>query len=323
GRQPRHDEGFRCRRGRSGGLRPPRPPRGCVRAHRECLLRRRDLDARHPDLAHRRSRTADRGTCRSDTRQARRRRAALRQHGASPRAPRRQSVRSGGADAQEGPGPTGGRVVKSLTVVAPVYNEEAVIDAFYAELKGVLGALEPRYFSRILFVVDRSQDSTLSIIRRIAAGDPAVQVLSLSSRFGHQMSLLAGIDHADADAIIMLDSDLQHPPSLIPQLIAEFENGFEIVHTLRQDSDDIGWITRSTARLFYRLINLVSDVEIIENAADFRLISRRVADVFRTRIRERNQFLRGLCGWVGFRSAAIPFRVRPRAAGVTKYSIRR
>jgi glycosyltransferase involved in cell wall biosynthesis len=187
----------------------------------------------------------------------------------------------------------------------------------------VLRTLEPAYLSRIMFVVDRGQDETLSILKNIASVDRAVQVLGLSSRFGHQMSLLAGIDHADADAIIMMDSDLQHPPSLIPRLLTEFENGCEIVHTLRQDTADVSWFKRTSSRLFYRMINRISDVRIIENAADFRLISRRVADVFRTRIRERNQFLRGLFGWVGFRTASVPFRVNPRVAGSTKYSIRR
>jgi dolichol-phosphate mannosyltransferase len=213
--------------------------------------------------------------------------------------------------------------VKTLTVVCPVYNEEAVIEAFYDELQGVLRGLEARYQTRIMFVVDRSQDATLSILKGIASRDPSVQILGLSSRFGHQMSLLAGIDYADADAIIMMDSDLQHPPSLIPQLLLAFDNGCDIVHTLRQDSAAVGWFKRASSRLFYWVINSISDVQIIENAADFRLISRRVADVFRTQIRERNQFLRGLIGWVGFRTTAIPFQVDARAAGTTKYSISR
>jgi polyisoprenyl-phosphate glycosyltransferase len=213
--------------------------------------------------------------------------------------------------------------VKTLTVVCPVFNEEAVIEAFYLELGAVLRVLEPNYLARMMFVVDRGEDRTLSILKQIAAADPRVQVLGLSSRFGHQMSLLAGIDHADTDAIIMMDSDLQHPPSLIPRLLAEFEAGCEIVHTLRQDSADISWFKRTSSRLFYRSLNRISNVRIIENAADFRLISRRVADVFRTKIRERNQFLRGLFGWVGFRSAFVPFLVSRRPAGTTKYSVRR
>jgi len=213
--------------------------------------------------------------------------------------------------------------VKTLAVVCPVYNEAAVIEAFYDELKRVLLSVEPHYATRIMFVVDRSEDATLSILERIAAVDRSVQVLALSSRFGHQMSLLAGIDHADADAIIMMDSDLQHPPKILPRLLAEFENGCEIVHTLREDSPEVSWFKRVTSRMFYRLINMISDVQIMPNAADFRLISRRVADVFKTRIRERNQFLRGLFGWVGFRAATVPFRVQPRRAGATKYSIHR
>jgi polyisoprenyl-phosphate glycosyltransferase len=213
--------------------------------------------------------------------------------------------------------------VKTLTVLCPVYNEAPVIEAFYDELKRVLRSIEPRYDTRIMFVVDRGEDATLSILERIAAVDRSVQVLALSARFGHQMSLLAGIDHVDADAVVMMDSDLQHPPAVIPQLLAEFENGCEIVQTLREDSPEVSWFKRVSSRLFYRAINMISDVQIIPNAADFRLISRRVADVFKTKIRERNQFLRGLFGWIGFRSATVPFRVHPRKAGTTKYSIRR
>lgn len=213
--------------------------------------------------------------------------------------------------------------MKTLTVVAPVYNEAPVIEAFYAEVKQVLLGLEPAYRSRILFVVERSSDATLSIVKRIAAADDSVQVLALSSRFGHQMALLAGIDHAEGDAVVMLDSDLQHPPELIPELVREFENGSDIVHTLRLDGPGVNWFKRTSSRLFYRMFNRIADVPINESAADFRLISRRVADVFRYEIRERNQFLRGLFGWVGFRSAAVTFRARRRAAGETKYSTRR
>jgi glycosyltransferase involved in cell wall biosynthesis len=213
--------------------------------------------------------------------------------------------------------------VKTLTIICPVFNEEAVIRSFYKELKAVVARLEPQYVHAILFVVDRCDDGTLSILKDIAGADAAVQILALSARFGHQMSLLAGIDHAMGDVLIMMDSDLQHPPDLIPELVAEYEKGFEIVHTLREDSREISWAKRTSSRLFYRMINQISDVEIRQNAADFRLVSRRVADVFRSQIRERNQFLRGLFGWVGFNATAVPFRVRARGAGRTKYSVRR
>jgi dolichol-phosphate mannosyltransferase len=213
--------------------------------------------------------------------------------------------------------------MKTLTIISPVYNEAEVIESFYQALSKELNDLAKRYESRILFVLDRSNDGTLDILKRIATADGSVGILALSSRFGHQMSLLAGIDHADSDAVIMMDSDLQHSPSLIPTLLERFEQGYDIVHTIREDEQELGLLKRLSARLFYRLINSLSKVPINESAADFRLISRRVARVFQTQIRERNQFLRGLFSWVGFRSVGVPFRVGTRAAGTSKYSLAR
>lgn len=213
--------------------------------------------------------------------------------------------------------------MKTLCVICPVYNEEEVIEKFYQELKAVLLTLTEEYQPSILFVVDRCRDHTLDILKRLSQTDPWVQILGLSSRFGHQMSLVAGMDHCDADLIVMMDSDLQHPPGLIPTMLAKYEEGYEIVYTLRQDSPEVNFFKRVSSRMFYRMINKISDVPINESAADFRLITRRVADVFRYQIRERNQFLRGLFGWVGFKSIGIPFKVRKRGAGRSKYSIGR
>lgn len=211
--------------------------------------------------------------------------------------------------------------MKSLSVICPVYQEEEVIESFYEELSAVLVGLADSYESTILFVVDRGQDSTLDILKRIAQHDRSVRILALSSRFGHQMSLVAGMDHCNADAVIMLDSDLQHPPSLILDMVKEFEKGNDIVYTLRQDTPAISLFKRTSSKLFYRLINQMSEVPINESAADFRLISRRVVEIFQNDIREQDQFLRGLFGWVGFKSTGLTFPVRERKAGKSKYSL--
>lgn len=211
--------------------------------------------------------------------------------------------------------------MKTLSIICPVYEEEEVIADFYEELSAVLSTLAESYKSTILFVVDRGRDSTLQILKRIAQGDSSVRILALSSRFGHQMSLVAGMDHCDCDAVIMLDSDLQHPPSLIPRMLKEFENGCDIVYTVRQDTHAIGVFKRMTSKLFYRFINKISEVPINESAADFRLISRRIVEIFQNDIRERDQFLRGLFGWVGFNAIGIPFEVGERKAGRSKYSL--
>jgi glycosyltransferase involved in cell wall biosynthesis len=212
---------------------------------------------------------------------------------------------------------------RTLTVICPVFNEEEVIASFYEALHAVLAGLRDRYEAKILFVVDRCDDRTLDILKDISARDRSVQILSLSSRFGHQMSLLAGIDYCHSDVLIMMDSDLQHPPTLIPLLLEKFEEGFDIVFTIREEPAEIGFLKRLSSKLYYRMINLISQVPIKENAADFRLFSRRVAEVFQNQIRERNQFLRGLFSWVGFRSVEIYFKAEPRPAGISKYSFGR
>lgn len=213
---------------------------------------------------------------------------------------------------------------RKLTVLAPVYNEEEVIEAFYLRLKDVLSGLAADYDASILFVLDRSSDRTLEILRALARRDPVVQLLALSSRFGHQMSLLAGIDAArDADIIIMMDSDLQHPPETLPDLLRTHDEGYDVVYTVRTENEDSGLLRRSVGRLFYRILSRLSEVPISENAADFRLISRRVADVIRRDIRERNMFLRGLFSWIGFRQKPVHFAAAARAAGRSKYTLSR
>jgi polyisoprenyl-phosphate glycosyltransferase len=213
--------------------------------------------------------------------------------------------------------------MRTLTVVCPVYEEEEVISEFQAELRSVLAALAGRWSATTLFVVDRGADRTLEILRGIAARDPSVRVLALSARFGQQMALRAGLDHSDSDAVLMMDSDLQHPPTLIPDLLAGLDQGYDVVYTIREDAADLSPLKRLGSRAFYRLINALSETRIPEGAADFRVVSRRVAEVFRHRIPERRAFLRGLFAWVGFRSLAIRYRPGRRRAGRTKYSLRR
>ncbi len=212
--------------------------------------------------------------------------------------------------------------MRTLTVIAPVYNEEEVILDFYRELKKELESLSG-YRTTILFSVGRGTDKTLQLLKEVAEKDRAVRVLYLSSRFGHQMQLLAGIDHADTDAVIMMDSDLQHPPSVIPKLLAEFEKGNDVVYTVREKPSDQSFYRKWSSDIFYWFLNKISDVRISGNAADFRLISRRVAKILREDIRERNLFLRGIVPWMGFSQIAVSFAAHPRRAGKSKYSFSR
>jgi glycosyltransferase involved in cell wall biosynthesis len=213
--------------------------------------------------------------------------------------------------------------MKKLSVITPVYNEEEVIAEFHRQLAAELDRLSERYESEVIYIVDSCPDRSLEILRGIAQGDPRVKVLALSARFGHQMALVAGIDHAHGDAVIMLDSDLQHPPALIPVMLAEFEKGYDVVFTIRKNPRGSGLFKSLTSGMFYAVINRLSQIPILESAADFRLISARIARVFQREIRERNQFLRGLVSWVGFKRIGIPFETRERGGGRTKYSIAR
>lgn len=213
--------------------------------------------------------------------------------------------------------------ITKLTIVAPVFNEEAVIAQFHLRVSATLSTLQD-VDSQIIYVVDKCTDNTLEVLRCIAKDDSRVKVLAMSSRFGHQMSLLAGIEQAlEADAIVMMDSDLQHPPELIPVLIKNFLEGADVVYTVRSDTLDVNPIRKALGNLFYKLLNRLSDVEINPNAADFRLISRRVAKILAEGFAERNMFLRGLFSWIGFKQVGIEYVAEKRAAGVSKYSFSR
>ena len=211
--------------------------------------------------------------------------------------------------------------MKTIGIVCPVYREEEVISLFHARLTSVLGALGDRYAFQILYVVDPAPDRTEEILAALATGEANVGVIVMSRRFGHQAALLAGVDHCDADAVITLDTDLQHPPEVIPQLLARFEEGFDVVQTLRRDSSGRSWFERLTSPWFYSLLARSSTVDLQSGAADYRLLSRKVADIFRRQIREQNQFLRGMVRWVGFRAAYVPFECEPRARGRSKYGL--
>lgn len=209
--------------------------------------------------------------------------------------------------------------MKTIDIICPVYNEEQGLPRFHAELENVIKPLNNAYRFQIIYVLDRSSDNSLGVLRDLASAHANVTVLQLSRRFGHQMSLVAGIDHSSGDALIMMDCDLQHPPSVIPQLLEQFEHGYDVVHAIRTYDRSIGTGKRLTSRLFYAIQNTLSPIQIEDGAADFRLISRKVTQVFQTSVREQNQFLRGLFQWVGFRSSRVNFVSPQRYAGETKY----
>ena len=210
--------------------------------------------------------------------------------------------------------------MKTIDVICPVFREEESIALFHAALADALARVGPHYRVNVRYMLDPWPDGTETALEAIAAGDDRVEIVVMSRRFGHQAALVAGMDMSSADAVIMLDSDLQHPPALIPELIRAWEDGAEIVQAVRLEASESAF-KRLTSRWFYRSFMQLSGVDLQAGAADYRLLSGRVTALFRDRIREHNPFLRGLVGWVGFRIQYVPFTPAARAHGSSKYRL--
>lgn len=205
-----------------------------------------------------------------------------------------------------------------LSVVAPIYNEEALLDQFYARTCAALDGLR----FELVLVDDGSTDGSAEMLSRLASVDPRVRVVYLSRNFGHQTALTAGLDHARGDAVVMLDADLQDPPELIPKMLDHWRAGCDVVYAVREQRKGESRFKLLTASWFYKLFDWLAQVELQHNAGDFRLLDRRALDALLS-MRERNRFLRGMTVWVGYRQAAVPYKRDPRFAGETKYTLSR
>jgi polyisoprenyl-phosphate glycosyltransferase len=212
----------------------------------------------------------------------------------------------------------GGRELKLLSVVTPMFNEEATAEAFYER---VWTALVDIPFELVV-VDDGSSDSTPQILDRLAANDPRLRVVYLSRNFGHQTAITAGLDHATGDAVVMIDADLQDPPEMIGTLVDHWRQGADVVYAVRERREGETRFKLATARLFYRLMSRLTAIELQENSGDFRLMDRRALDALLA-MRERSRYLRGMTVWVGFTQAAVTYRRDPRYAGETKYTLSR
>lgn len=204
-----------------------------------------------------------------------------------------------------------------VTVVSPVYNERDNAVALVEQLEALFA--DQPYALSILLVNDGSEPQTTEILDQLAADHDSVGVVHFSRNFGHQAALTAGIDEAQGDAVITMDSDLQHPVALIPALLEQWEAGAHVVHTVRQGEQE-GLFKRLTSAWYYRLMRAVSPTPIIPHAADYRLLDKSVVTVLRG-MTGKALFMRGMTVWVGFRSAQVPFHVEPRRSGRTKYSL--
>ncbi len=211
--------------------------------------------------------------------------------------------------------------MKSIDIVCPVFREEASIQTFHRALIDATASLTGEFSLRFIYVIDPSSDRSETLLQEIAQNDTRVAVIVMSRRFGHQAALIAGIDASTGDAVVMLDSDMQHPPGLIPTLVDHWRSGADVVQTLREDGANISAGKRWTSALFYRLFKKFSHVQINSGAADFRLLSRQVADIFRNQLREHNPFFRGLVTWIGYKIVYVPFAPSKRAGGSSNYSL--
>ena len=207
-----------------------------------------------------------------------------------------------------------------LSVVVPVFNEEATLDTLHRRVTSVLDGLGEPY--ELVLVDDGSRDRSWEKMAALAAADARVVLVRLSRNFGHQIAVTAGVDAARGEAVVLMDADLQDPPEVIPAMVARWRDGYDVVYGRRTHRHGEGHFTRVTAAAFYRGIRRLTAVDIPVDTGDFRLMSRRVVDVLRS-LRERNRFVRGLVAWIGYRTVGVEYERAERLAGETKYPLRK
>jgi glycosyltransferase involved in cell wall biosynthesis len=204
----------------------------------------------------------------------------------------------------------------TFSMVVPVYNEAESILEFHRRLAAMAGRIPGGW--EFLFINDGSTDASGDLLKQMARADRRVRVVEFVRNFGHQIAVTAGLDRARGRAVIVIDADLQDPPEVVPELIARWREGNEVVYAVRAEREGETWLKEFTAKMFYRLIFRITDIKIPLDTGDFRLLDEKVVAVMRS-MRERHRFLRGMAAWVGFRSIGVPYRRHARYAGRTKY----
>lgn len=207
--------------------------------------------------------------------------------------------------------------MKLISIVVPVYNEEDNVQHFYEAIREVME--KTSYDFELVFVDDGSKDRSREILREMEEQDSRVQSIFLARNYGHQLALTCGLDHADGEAVIMMDGDMQHPPEFIPVLLKHWEDGYQVVQTIRKSTEGVSVFKKITSAAYYKVLNSLSEVHIQEGGADFRLMDRRVVLAFR-RYREHGRFIRGMIGSMGYKQIRVEFVAPPRFAGVSKFS---
>lgn len=202
-----------------------------------------------------------------------------------------------------------------------MYNEEEVIMETYKRLKAVMDETGEKY--ELIFVNDGSRDKTRDLAAAICYKDKNVKLIDFARNFGHQVAISAGMDNSSGDAVVVIDADLQDPPEVIPQMIAKWREGFDVVYGKRLKREGDSFFKKFTAKIFYRTLNKLTDTEIPVDTGDFRLIDRKVCDALKNNISEKNRYVRGIISWLGFKSAPVEFVREKRFAGTTKYPLKK
>ena len=207
--------------------------------------------------------------------------------------------------------------MQTLTAVVPVYNEAEVLDAFHARLTAALAGLD--LDCRVLYVDDGSDEACAVRLRELAHEHDNVGLLVLSRNFGKEVAISAGLDHAEGDAVVLIDADLQDPPELIATFVEQWRAGYDVVYGQRTERRGDSRLKRATAAVYYRVLNALSEVEIPQDVGDFRLLSRRAVDALNA-LPERHRYMKGLYAWIGFSQVAVPYVREARASGRSKWS---
>ncbi|MEI4829956.1 glycosyltransferase family 2 protein [Bacillus sp. FJAT-53711] len=208
--------------------------------------------------------------------------------------------------------------MKKITILVPAYNEQEVIDQLYDRLNKVIDTV-PNYEFEILFVNDGSRDNTVQIIKSLRAFDKRISYVDLSRNFGKETAMIAGLDYATGDAVIILDADLQDPPELIPEMIKYWEEGYDDIYAKRRNRAGETWFKKWTANTFYKVLQKTTRIPIQQNTGDFRLLDRRCVEALK-QLRETQRYTKGMFSWIGYQKKEILFDRDPRAAGETKWN---
>jgi glycosyltransferase involved in cell wall biosynthesis len=223
------------------------------------------------------------------------------------------------SESQQGAAKPGWSEVPTISVVIPVFNEQENLTTLYDRVTSVLTPFEPSY--EIIFVDDGSRDRSLELLHGFEARDRRVTIMELARNFGHQVAISAGLDHARGQGVIIMDADMQDPPEVLPQFIAKWREGHDVVYAIREHRKE-GWLKRTGYNLFYRLLQRIANIRIPLDAGDFCIMDRRVVDLLNG-MPERNRFVRGIRSWVGLDQVGLAYERQARYAGETKYTFRR